>query len=482
MQKADIGLIGLAVMGENLAINMLDKGYCVAVYNRTLAKVDAFVGTRAAGRAAIGCHSLEQLAQSLRAPRRVLLMIRAGQPVDEMIERLLGVLEPGDVIVDGGNSNFEDSMRRAEVVQRRGLVYADLGVSGGEEGALEGPSMMLGGSKAAWERVRDVFEAIGARAQGEPCCRRVGESGSGHYVKMIHNAIEYAQMQILCEAYHFMRDALGMSCEQMRNAFDQWNQGETASYLTQITRDILGYCDENGERTLAHILDVAGQKGTGKWAAMDALERGVALGTIDQAVSARFLTANRDERVRASALYARAAVPVEGERGQFAEKLRRAAYASCLVAYAQGFSLTRAAGARYGWNPDFAAIARMWRAGCILSGAVLEPIARAFEADADLANLLLNADIAATMRENESAWREVVAQAALSGIPAPVMGAALSYFDGYACASLPANLLQAQRDYFGAHGYERIDAPRGEFFHTNWTGAGGATAAQVYNV
>ena len=481
MKKADIALIGLAVMGENLVLNMENRGFTVAVYNRTVEKVDRFVSGRGAGKNIIGCHSLEELADSLSKPRKVMLMVKAGQAVDDFIEKLLTVLEPGDVIIDGGNSHFPDTMRRTAYLESKGLLYVGTGVSGGEEGALNGPSMMPGGSPAAWPLVKPVFQAICAKADGEPCCDWVGENGAGHFVKMVHNGIEYGDMQLICEAYQLMRDGLGMTSAEMHEVFAAWNETELKSYLIEITRDILGYVDERGERTVEQILDTAGQKGTGKWTGIAALEEGVPLTLIGEAVFSRCLSAQKDERVAAAAYYQRKIPAFTGDKAALIEALRRALYASKIISYAQGYSLMRTAAASYGWNLNYGGIALMWRGGCIIRSVFLGKIRDAFGKNPALTNLLMDDYFAETLRAMLPAWREVVAYAVTAGIPVPAMSAALAYFDGYTTSILPANLLQAQRDYFGAHTYERLDSPRGQVFHTNWTGHGGDTHAETYN-
>ena len=482
MAKADIGLIGLAVMGENLALNMASHGFAVAVFNRTTEKVDRFLSGRAEGKSILGCRSLRELCDSLKTPRKVFLMVKAGQPVDDLIGQLLELLEPGDVIIDGGNSHFPDTARRTALAESRGLLYVGCGVSGGEEGALNGPSMMPGGSPAAWELVKPIFQSICARAgDGSPCCEWVGENGAGHFVKMVHNGIEYGDMQLICEAYQLMRDGLGMRCEEMRDVFERWNGTELNSYLIGITADILGYRDEKGEVTVECILDKAGQKGTGKWTAIAALEEGVPLTLIAEAVFARCLSARKEERVRASALFPRQIPPFQGDRAAFVESIRKALYASKIISYTQGFQLMRSAAETYGWNLNYGGIALMWRGGCIIRSAFLGRIREAFGKNPDLDNLLTDDFFRGEIRRLLPAWREVAAWALKSGIPAPAFTAALSWFDGYTTARLPANLLQAQRDYFGAHTYERTDAPQGTFFHTDWTGRDGGTAAGTYN-
>jgi len=482
MTKANIGLIGLAVMGENLAMNMESKGFTVAVYNRTAEKVTNFIEGRAAGKNFIGTYSLQELADSLEKPRKVIMMVKAGQVVDDYIEQLLEVFEEGDIIIDGGNSHYPDTIRRTEYVESKGLLFVGCGVSGGEEGALTGPSMMPGGSKAAWEHVKPVFQAICAKVEcGAACCDWVGEDGAGHFVKMVHNGIEYGDMQLICEAYQIMRDGLGMSVDEMHEVFKEWNKTELDSYLIEITADILGYKDENGEHTVDYILDTAGQKGTGRWTATSALDQGVPLTLIGEAVFARCLSAMKNERVIASARFPKTIPVFEGDKKAFIECIRKALYASKIVSYAQGYILMRQAAKAYGWDLNYGGIALMWRGGCIIRSAFLGKIKEAYDKNPQLENLLLDDYFAEAITELIPAWREVVAYAVQAGIPAPAFSSALSYFDGYTTASLPANLLQAQRDYFGAHTYERIDQPGGKKSHTNWTGRGGNTSAGNYD-
>ena len=482
MKKADIGLIGLAVMGENLVINMESKGFTVAVYNRTVEKVDAFTEGRAKGKNIIGCHSLEELRDNLAKPRKVMMMVKAGKPVDDFIEKLLGVLEPGDIIIDGGNSHFPDTIRRTAYVESKGLLYIGTGVSGGEEGALKGPSMMPGGSPKAWEAVKPIFQSICAKVEdGSPCCDWVGENGAGHFVKMVHNGIEYGDMQLICEAYQIMRDLLGMSAEEMHEVFTKWNETELDSYLIEITRDILAYKDEDGEAIVNKILDTAGQKGTGKWTGIAALDEGVPLTLIGEAVFSRCLSAMKEERVRASKVFPHEKPEFKGDRKAFIEDIRKALYASKIISYAQGYTLMRAAAKTYGWNLNYGGIALMWRGGCIIRSVFLGKIKEAYDKNPELENLLLDGYFADTIRGLVPSWRRVCATAVSNGIPMPAFCTALNYFDGYTTELLPANLLQAQRDYFGAHTYERLDSPRGKFFHTNWTGEGGSTSASTYN-
>ena len=485
MTKADIGLIGLAVMGQNLVLNMSDHGFAVAVYNRTTSVTNEFLATGAKGRAIYGAHTLEELAALLKRPRRVMLMVKAGQPVDDLIEKLLGVLEPGDIIIDGGNSNYEDTIRRTAYVESKGLLYIGTGVSGGEEGARHGPSIMPGGSPAAWPHVKPIFQAIAAKVpegdpNGAPCCDWVGENGAGHFVKMVHNGIEYGDMQIIAEAYHLMKEGLGMTNDEMRDVFDRWNRGKLESYLIEITRDILGYREADGTATIDIILDRAGQKGTGKWTVISALDQGIPLTLIGEAVFARALSALKDERVAASAVLKGPEPAAIADRDAFLADLEEAVYASKIVSYTQGYMLMRAAAEAYKWNLNFGGIALMWRGGCIIRSVFLGKIKEAFDADPNLTNLLVTPYFREAVTNAQAGWRRVVAKAIELGIPTPAMASALAFFDGYRRDWLPANMIQAQRDYFGAHTYERVDRPRGQMFHTNWTGEGGAVTARAY--
>ncbi len=483
MSQMDIGLIGLAVMGENLVLNMESKGFGVAVFNRTVEKVDNFIEGRAQGKNIKGCHSIEELVASLKAPRKVMLLVKAGQAVDAFIEQLVPHLEEGDIIIDGGNSHFPDTIRRTEYVESKGLRYIGTGVSGGEEGALKGPSMMPGGTPSAWPEVKDIFQATCAKTDaGEPCCDWVGENGAGHFVKMVHNGIEYGDMQMICETYDLMRRGLGMTNQEMHEVFAEWNEGELDSYLIEITRDILGYTDEDGNEVVDLILDTAGQKGTGKWTAIAALDEGQPLTLIGEAVFARCLSAIKDERVAASKVLEGQTQPFEGDKKAFIDHMRQALYASKIVSYAQGYQLMRSAAETYGWNLNYGGIALMWRGGCIIRSVFLGKIKEAFDRDPTLTNLLLDPFFADAVQKAQPAWRNVVTTAVKMGIPMPATSTALAFFDGYRTERLPANLLQAQRDYFGAHTYERVDKPRGEYFHTNWTGRGGTTSASTYVV
>ncbi|HNY52013.1 MAG TPA: decarboxylating NADP(+)-dependent phosphogluconate dehydrogenase [Bacteroidales bacterium] len=481
--KSDIGLIGLAVMGENLVLNMESKGFQVTVYNRTLKRVDDFLAGRAKGLKIIGAHSIEELVKSLKRPRKIMIMVKAGAPVDDMINTLIPHLEKGDIIIDGGNTHFPDTDRRTALVESKGLLYIGTGVSGGEEGALLGPSIMPGGSPAAWPEVKPIFQAIAAKVDdGTPCCDWVGENGAGHFVKMVHNGIEYGDMQLICEAYHIMRDLLHMSADEMHHVFRKWNEGELDSYLIEITRDILAFKDEDGEPLVDKILDTAGQKGTGKWTAVTALDVGIPLTLIGEAVFSRCLSALKNERVAASKILSGPGTTFNGDKKAFINDLKEAVYASKIVSYAQGYQLMRAAAEEFGWKLNYGGIALMWRGGCIIRSAFLGKIKEAFDNNPDIPNLLLDPFFRTKVERAQAGWRNVVSVGLVNGIPIPAMTSALCYFDGYRCEKLPANLLQAQRDYFGAHTYERIDKPRGEFFHTNWTGRGGTTASTTYNV
>ena len=483
MSKADIAVVGLAVMGENLILNMEIKGFTVACYNRTVSKVDEFVGGRAKGKNIIGCKSIEEMVANLKTPRKVMIMVKAGKPVDDFIDQVLPHLEAGDILIDGGNSHFPDTIRRTQYVESKGKLYIGTGVSGGEEGALLGPSIMPGGSKAAWEHVKPIFQKIAAKTDaGEPCCEWVGENGAGHFVKMVHNGIEYGDMQMICETYQMMKQGLGMSNAEMHTVFADWNAGELDSYLIEITRDILGYKDADGNEVVDLILDTAGQKGTGKWTVLAALDSGQPLTLIGEAVFARCLSAIKEERVAAAKLLSGPATTFGGDKAQMVNDLRQALYASKIISYAQGYQLMRAAAAEYGWTLNYGGIALMWRGGCIIRSVFLGKIKEAFDKNPDLTNLLLAPFFTDAVVKAQASWRRVVTGAVAMGIPMPAISSALAYYDGYRAERLPANLLQAQRDYFGAHTYERVDKPRGQFFHTNWTGRGGDTAASTYVV
>jgi len=485
MEKADIGLIGLAVMGENLILNMESRGFRVAVYNRTHDKVDAFVAGRAKGKNVVGTHSLPELVQSLKSPRQVMMMVKAGAAVDELIEQLVPLLDKGDILIDGGNSHFPDTIRRSKDLEAKGLLYVGTGVSGGEEGALLGPSIMPGGSPDAWPHVKPIFQSIAAKVDGTPCCDWVGTDGAGHFVKMVHNGIEYGDMQLICESYQIMKELLGMSADEMHEVFKTWNTGDLDSYLIEITRDILAFKDADGSPMVDKILDTAGQKGTGKWTSVTAMDLGMPLTLISEAVFARCLSALKEDRVAASKLL-RGPKPTfvggAGDRKTFIADLEKALYASKLVSYAQGYEMMRAAAGEYKWNLSYGGIALLWRGGCIIRSKFLGKIKDAYDQDPQLSNLLLDPFFREKIDAAQESWRRVVATAAVNGIWIPAHATALTYFDGFRNARLPANLLQAQRDYFGAHMYERIDQPRGKFFHTNWTGRGGTTASSAYIV
>jgi len=483
MDKCDIGVIGLAVMGENLILNMESHGFCVAAFNRTVSKVDKFIEGRAKGKNIKGCHSIEELIDSLKKPRKVMLMVKAGKPVDDFIELLIPHLDKGDIIIDGGNSHFPDTIRRTKYLEEKGLLYIGTGVSGGEEGALHGPSLMPGGSPEAWPHVKDIFQSIAAKvADGSPCCEWVGSDGAGHFVKMVHNGIEYGDMQMISEAFYLMQNVLGLSYEEMHQIFSEWNRGELNSYLIEITADIMAKKDdETGKYMLDVILDRAGQKGTGKWTSQAALDLGVPAPTVAEAVFARAMSAIKEERVEASKVLHGPEMKFDGNKDEFVEKIRKALYASKICSYAQGFQLMRAAAKEYGWDLHYGEIALMWRGGCIIRAQFLDKIKEAFDKKADLPNLLLDSYFKQIIEENQDAWREVVAKAIELGVPVPAFSSAIAYYDGYRRDRLPANLLQAQRDYFGAHTYERVDKPRGQWFHTNWTGHGGTTASTTYN-
>ncbi|HPI28499.1 MAG TPA: decarboxylating NADP(+)-dependent phosphogluconate dehydrogenase [Candidatus Marinimicrobia bacterium] len=483
MNKADIGLIGLAVMGENLVLNMERHGFTVAVFNRTVEKVDKFLAGRGKGKNIIGTHSIPEFIASLKKPRKIMLMVKAGQPVDDFIELLIPHLEKGDIIIDGGNSHFPDTIRRTKYLEEKGFLYIGTGVSGGEEGALNGPSIMPGGSPEAWPHVKPIFQAIAAKVEdGTPCCDWVGENGAGHFVKMVHNGIEYGDMQLICEAYQIMKDLLGLSYPEMHQVFADWNEGDLKSYLIEITRDILAYKDEDGQPLVEKILDTAGQKGTGKWTVVASLDAGAPLTMIGEAVYARMLSAMKDERVAASKVLKGPQPEFKGDKQQFIADLGQALYAAKIVSYAQGYVLMRMAAKDFGWHLNYGGIALMWRGGCIIRSVFLGKIKEAFDQNPNLSNLLLDPFFKEKIESSQNAWRRVIATAVTNGIWVPALATALNYFDGFRNSRLPANLLQAQRDYFGAHTYERIDKPRGEFFHTNWTGRGGETSSTTYTV
>ena len=480
--SCDIGLIGLAVMGQNLVLNMNDHGYRVAVFNRTVSKVDEFISHEAAGTQVVGAHSIEELAGLLKRPRRVMLMVKAGDTVDHMIDSLLPHLEKGDIIIDGGNSLFTDTNRRTKALVEKGILFIGTGVSGGEEGARFGPSIMPGGNADAWPHVKEIFQSIAAKVEdGSPCCEWVGENGAGHYVKMVHNGIEYGDMQLICEAYQLLKDGLGLSADELHEVFAEWNQGELDSFLIEITAEILAKKDDDGSPMIDKILDTAGQKGTGKWTGISALDLGTPVTLIGEAVFARCLSAMKDERVAASKILNGPAKPDVQDREAFIEDVRRALYCSKMISYAQGYMLLREAAKDQGWNLNFGGIALMWRGGCIIRSRFLEKIKAAYDKNPKLTNLLVDEFFSNLLNDYQGSWRSAIIKAIQIGVPTPAFSTALSFYDGYRTGRLPANLLQAQRDYFGAHTYERVDKPRGEFFHTNWTGRGGRVSSSTYN-
>ncbi len=487
--QGDLALIGLAVMGQNLILNMNDHGYTVVAYNRTVEKVDEFLAKEAKGTKVQGAHSIAEMVAKLKRPRRVMMLVKAGKPVDEFIEQLIPHLEPGDIIIDGGNSLFEDTNRRVKYVESKGLLYIGTGVSGGEEGARRGPSIMPGGSPAAWPHVKGIFQAVSAKVEGgATCCDWVGEQGAGHYVKMVHNGIEYGDMQLICEAYNIMKNGLGLSADEMHQVFSEWNQGDLDSYLIEISRDILAKKDDDGAPLVDKILDTAGQKGTGKWTVINSQDLGIPITLMAEAVYSRCVSALKDERVKASRKLkgprpALTSIAANADKKKaFIEDIRLALYASKIVSYAQGYMLMRAAAKEYGWNLNYGGIALMWRGGCIIRSRFLGKIKEAYDTNPKLSNLMLDDYFRGEIKKSQKSWRNVVATAAKKGIPVPAFSTALAFYDQYRSAVLPANLLQAQRDYFGAHTYERVDKPRGEFFHTNWTGRGGTTSSSTYNV
>jgi 6-phosphogluconate dehydrogenase len=482
MPQADIGLIGLAVMGQNLVLNMNDHGYTVAVFNRTTSKVDEFLEGPAAGTKIVGTHSVEELVKALKRPRKVMLMIKAGPAVDAFIEKLSRLMEPGDLIIDGGNSHYPDSERRYHSLKEKGIHFIGTGISGGEEGARHGPSIMPGGAPEGWTLIKPIFQAIAAKVDGVPCCDWVGEGGAGHYVKMVHNGIEYGDMQLIAEAYHLLHGAAGASNEELAEIFAAWNRTELESYLIEITAQIFAFRDEQGEVLVDKILDVAGQKGTGKWTVINAADLGMPLTLIGEAVFARCLSSLKDQRVQASKLFKGKTQRFRADRGKFIEAIRQALYASKIVSYTQGYQLMRHAASEYKWKLNYGGIALMWRGGCIIRSKFLNNIKQAFDTNPALENLLTDQFFRSAIERTETSWREVVATAVQLGIPSPCFASALTYFDGQRTARLPANLTQAQRDFFGAHTYERVDKPRGQFFHTNWTGVGGTVSSSTYNV
>jgi 6-phosphogluconate dehydrogenase len=485
MQKesCDIGLIGLAVMGQNLVLNMNDHGYRVAVFNRTVSKVDDFINNEAKGTQVVGAHTIAELAEVLKKPRRVMLMVKAGDTVDQMIDSIVPHLEKGDIIIDGGNSLYTDTNRRTKSLAEKGILFIGTGVSGGEEGARHGPSIMPGGNPAAWPHVKEIFQAIAAKVEdGSPCCDWVGENGAGHYVKMVHNGIEYGDMQLICEAYQLLRDGLGLNAMALHDVFEEWNKGELDSYLIEITYQIFAKLDDDGAPLIDKILDTAGQKGTGKWTGISALETGTPVTLIGEAVFARCLSAMKDERVGAAKILSGPKLTAAQDRKNFIEDARRALYCSKMISYAQGYMLLREAAKEEGWSLNFGGIALMWRGGCIIRSSFLGKIKEAYDKNPQLTNLLLDDFFSQTLNGYQASWRRAIIQAIEYGVPTPAFSTALSFYDGYRTARLPANLLQAQRDFFGAHTYERVDKARGQFFHTNWTGRGGRTSSGTYNV
>src|SRR5947209_482573 len=484
--SADIGLIGLAVMGENLVLNMESHGYTVAVYNRTTSKVDEFLAGRGKGKKFVGAHSPKEFVAGIKRPRKVMMLVKAGQPVDDTIAQVAPLLEAGDILIDGGNTHFPDTTRRMKELAAKGIRYIGTGVSGGEEGALKGPSIMPGGDPSAWPEVKPIFQAIAAKVKeggkDAPCCDWVGPEGAGHFVKMVHNGIEYGDMQLICESYQLLKDQCGLAAPELQKVFAKWNKGVLDSYLIEITADIFGYTDpETGKPMVDLILDTAGQKGTGKWTVDSATENGMALTLVAEAVFSRCLSAQKDERVAAAKVLAGPAIQKVTDKDQFIADVEMALYGAKIVSYAQGYALMAAQAKANKWELNNGGIALMWRGGCIIRSAFLGKIKEAFDKNPKLVNLMVDPYFAAELGKAQSGWRRAVGAAAASGIPLPAISSALSYYDGYRTARLPANLLQAQRDFFGAHTYERLDKPRGQFFHTNWTGRGGDTTSNAYN-
>ncbi len=481
--SCDIGLIGLAVMGQNLVLNMNDHGYKVAVFNRTTSKVDEFLADEAKGTQVVGTHSIEEMCAQLKTPRRVMIMVKAGEVVDQTIEQILPHLEKGDIVIDGGNSLFTDSNRRTKDLAAKGILFIGTGVSGGEEGARFGPSIMPGGNPEAWPHVKEIFQAISAKVEdGTPCCDWVGEDGAGHYVKMVHNGIEYGDMQLIGEAYQLLKDGLGLTPDEFADVFTEWNKGELDSFLIEISATIFAKKDDDGQPVIDKILDTAGQKGTGKWTAISALDMGMPVTLIGESVFARCLSAIKEERVAASKLLqGPRKVLTIAEKAAFVEDVRRALFCSKLISYAQGYMLLREAGKTYKWHLNMGGIALMWRGGCIIRSAFLNDIKHAYDKNPSLENLLLDEFFFGVLNKYQASWRKAIIHAIEIGVPTPAFSTALAFYDGYRTERLPANLLQAQRDFFGAHTYERVDKPRGEFFHTNWTGRGGRVASSTYN-
>ncbi len=482
MQKANIGLIGLAVMGQNLVLNMADHGFRVAVFNRTTSKVDEFVDGPAQGKSILGCQSLEELVDNLEKPRRVMMMVKAGAVVDSFIDMLVPLLDEGDIIIDGGNELFTNTERRTKSLAEKGILYIGTGISGGEEGARNGPSIMPGGNPKAWPHVKNIFQTIAAQVDGVPCCDWVGQGGAGQYVKMVHNGIEYGDMQLICEAYDFMHRGLGLDYEKMQAVFNDWNTGVLDSYLIEISANIIGFQDYDGDPLAEKILDTAGQKGTGKWTGINALDLGIPLTLIGEAVFARCLSSMKDERLKASNVLVGPDIKFDGNVEEYIGYLHQGLYAAKIISYAQGYLLLKEAAKEYNWQLNYGSIALMWRGGCIIRSAFLRNIKEAYDVNPGLENLLLDEFFRNAIHTAQAGWRKIVTKSVELGIPMPAISAGLAYFDGYRSGRLPANLLQAQRDYFGAHTYERLDKPRGEFFHTDWIGSGGKISSSTYNV
>ena len=479
--QADIGLVGLGVMGRNLVLNIAEHGFSVAGYDKDMEKISS-IKAESKGMPVYPASQIGEFIASLKTPRIIMLLVPAGAPVDAVISDLLPFMSPQDIIIDGGNSHFPDTEARAKKLAAKNIMYLGVGVSGGEAGARHGPSIMPGGPKEAYERVKPIFEAIAAKTDGNPCVAYIGPGSAGHFVKMVHNGIEYGDMQLIGEAYHLMKEGLGLSNDEMHKVFAEWNKGELNSYLIEITRDILAYKDEQGNEVIDLILDTAGQKGTGKWTVIAALDSGQPLTLIGEAVFARCLSALKNERVNASQVLKGPRAQFKGDKARFVDDLRKALYASKIVSYAQGYQLMHAAAKEYGWNLNYGGVALIWRGGCIIRSVFLGEIKKAFDKNPNLENLLLDPFFKRAVTKSQSSWRRVVTTAVKLGIPVPAISAALTFYDGYRHERLPANLLQAQRDYFGAHTYERVDKPRGEFFHTNWTGCGGQTSSSTYTV
>ena len=481
-ESSDIALIGLAVMGQNLILNMADHGYQVSVYNRTTEVTDQFTNGLAKDKSIIGFHDLEALVNSLKKPRRIVILVKAGPAVDAVIKQLLPLIDKEDIIVDMGNSHFPDTQRRYDELKEKGIRFIGSGISGGEEGARKGPSIMPGGDESAWPAVKDIFQDVSAKSSdNEPCCEWVGSGGAGHYVKMVHNGIEYGDMQLICEAYQMMHEGLGLTHDEMHATLEEWNKGDLDSYLIEITRDIMAYRDENKEPLVEKILDKAGQKGTGKWTIQSCLDLGTPVTLIGEAVFARTISALKDERVIASKTLKGPEPKIDGEKAAIIEDIRQALYASKIVSYAQGYMLLREASKENNWDLNFGAVALMWRGGCIIRSRFLGDIKAAFDKNPELENLLLDQFFTDALHNAQDAWRRTIARAVTAGIPVPAFSTALAFFDSYRREDLPHNLLQAQRDYFGAHTYERKDKPRGEFFHTDWTGEGSGVSSRTYN-